>query len=251
MSHETGSPVRTRVDLSMNALTNPPAYPYLHGTYPALDDGSRAAPAPPLNTRQLGTTIIDSPFNPIHHERDNQASRELKEQREQREQREHIERGQREQSHSYDQPRHLPPIMFSPPPQVSIFALLATQNQNRNQKMSHRKTRTKANKRQRLESPHPSHQPSPQPAQASTPSASTPSAHPSAQPRPAPAIPANQIPPGGAPARKYLNEQVTPALLEGMKMLASTQPKEPLLALARFLEEWHEKERDVVMKDEA
>ncbi|KAI5820644.1 hypothetical protein BZA77DRAFT_274323 [Pyronema omphalodes] len=224
MSHETGSPVRTRVDLSMNALTNPPAYSYLHGTYPGLDDFSRASPAqppppsaPPLNTRQIGTTIIDSPFNPIHQERDNsQAAREFK----QRESREHIERGQREQNHSYDQPRHLPPIMFSPPPQ-------------------------------RLESPHPSHQPSPQPAQASTPSASTPSAHTSAQPRSTPAIPANQIPPGGAPARKYLNEQVTPALLEGMKMLASTQPKEPLLALARFLEEWHEKERDVVMKDEA
>lgn len=28
-------------------------------------------------------------------------------------------------------------------------------------------------------------------------------------------------------------------LLEGMKMLAREQPKEPLLALARFLEEMH------------
>ncbi|KAI5841525.1 hypothetical protein DFP73DRAFT_556068 [Morchella snyderi] len=49
----------------------------------------------------------------------------------------------------------------------------------------------------------------------------------------------NQIPPGGAPARRYLNENVTPVLLEGMKMLAREQPKEPLLALARWLEEQH------------
>jgi hypothetical protein len=78
------------------------------------------------------------------------------------------------------------------------------------------------------------------------------------QPSPTPA-PANQIPPGGAPARRYLNDNVTPVLLEGMKMLAREQPKEPLLALARFLEERHREEMqrgekkggDVKMEDAA
>jgi len=58
------------------------------------------------------------------------------------------------------------------------------------------------------------------------------------QPSPTP-LPVNQIPPGGAPARRYLNDNVTPALLEGMKMLARVQPKDPLLVLAKFLEEQH------------
>lgn len=58
------------------------------------------------------------------------------------------------------------------------------------------------------------------------------------QPSPNP-LPVNQIPPGGAPARRYLNDNVTPTLLEGMKMLARVQPKDPLLALAKFLEEQH------------
>ncbi|KAI5798800.1 hypothetical protein EDC01DRAFT_703998 [Geopyxis carbonaria] len=69
------------------------------------------------------------------------------------------------------------------------------------------------------------------------------------QPSPTP-VPANQIPPGGAPARKYLNEKVTPALLEGMKMLVREQPDDPLLALAKFLEERHrEMLDDVKMED--
>ena len=63
-------------------------------------------------------------------------------------------------------------------------------------------------------------------------------AAPAKQASPAP-LPVNQIPPGGAPARRYLNENVTPVLLEGMKMLAREQPKDPLLVLARFLEEQH------------
>lgn len=70
-----------------------------------------------------------------------------------------------------------------------------------------------------------------------------------ASPTPAPS---NQIPPGGAPARRYLNENVTPALLDGMKMLAREQPKEPLLALAKFLEDRHrqiQNEEDVRMDD--
>ena len=60
----------------------------------------------------------------------------------------------------------------------------------------------------------------------------------SKQPSPTP-LPVNQIPPGGAPARRYLNENVTPAVEEGMRMLARTQPKDPLLVLARFLEKQH------------
>jgi hypothetical protein len=70
------------------------------------------------------------------------------------------------------------------------------------------------------------------------------------QPSPTP-TPANQIPPGGAPARRFLNDNVTPALLEGMKMLAREQPKEPLLALAKFLEEKHQElqKDDVKMED--
>ncbi|KAI5846921.1 hypothetical protein BZA05DRAFT_341218 [Tricharina praecox] len=73
-------------------------------------------------------------------------------------------------------------------------------------------------------------------------------------PAPVPAVAAKQIPPGGAPARKFLNENVTPALLEGMTMLAREQPKEPLLALARFLEEKHKElasndDKDVKMED--
>ncbi|KAK1833831.1 putative dpy-30 domain-protein [Podospora conica] len=39
----------------------------------------------------------------------------------------------------------------------------------------------------------------------------------------------------GAPVRQYLNSKVTPALLEGMKMLAKEQPKDPLRALGEFL----------------
>ncbi|KAL7274704.1 COMPASS (complex proteins associated with Set1p) component [Rhizina undulata] len=76
--------------------------------------------------------------------------------------------------------------------------------------------------------------PAPSPAPAPQPSTATAAASPAA-------IPAtvNQIPPGGAPARRYLNDNVTPILLEGMKMLAREQPKDPLLVLAQFLEEKH------------
>lgn len=48
----------------------------------------------------------------------------------------------------------------------------------------------------------------------------------------------------------YLNDNVTPALLDGMRMLAREQPKEPLLVLAEFLRERHEElaKRDVKME---
>ncbi|EWC44939.1 hypothetical protein DRE_00998 [Drechslerella stenobrocha 248] len=39
----------------------------------------------------------------------------------------------------------------------------------------------------------------------------------------------------GAPVRQYLNEFVTPYLLEGMKILAKDQPSNPLETLGRYL----------------
>ncbi|KAF3904579.1 hypothetical protein ABW21_db0203245 [Orbilia brochopaga] len=39
----------------------------------------------------------------------------------------------------------------------------------------------------------------------------------------------------GAPVRQYLNEFVTPYLLEGMKILARDQPANPLETLGRYL----------------
>lgn len=39
----------------------------------------------------------------------------------------------------------------------------------------------------------------------------------------------------GAPVRQYLNEFVTPYLLEGMKIIARDQPANPLEALGRYL----------------
>ncbi|OQE26739.1 hypothetical protein PENSTE_c005G04900 [Penicillium steckii] len=44
-----------------------------------------------------------------------------------------------------------------------------------------------------------------------------------------------QVRPGGAPARVYLNEQVVPHLLEGMKTVAKDQPSNPLRVLGEFL----------------
>ncbi|EPY50519.1 dpy-30 domain-containing protein Sdc1 [Schizosaccharomyces cryophilus OY26] len=40
---------------------------------------------------------------------------------------------------------------------------------------------------------------------------------------------------GVAPSREYLNENVTPVLLEGMKMLARDRPENPLQVLGQFL----------------
>ncbi|KAK9479117.1 Dpy-30 motif-domain-containing protein [Lipomyces japonicus] len=40
---------------------------------------------------------------------------------------------------------------------------------------------------------------------------------------------------GGAPVRRYLNQQVTPVLLEGMKLIARERPDNPLEVLGRFL----------------
>ncbi|RPB19853.1 Dpy-30-domain-containing protein [Terfezia boudieri ATCC MYA-4762] len=51
----------------------------------------------------------------------------------------------------------------------------------------------------------------------------------------------NQIAPGGAPARQYINETVAPYLLEGMKMLVREQPPDPLRVLGEWLIEQHSK----------
>lgn len=40
---------------------------------------------------------------------------------------------------------------------------------------------------------------------------------------------------GGFPTRKYLNEKVTPTLLEGMRMIAVQKPEDPLKVLGQFL----------------
>ncbi|PKY05052.1 hypothetical protein P168DRAFT_318088 [Aspergillus campestris IBT 28561] len=45
----------------------------------------------------------------------------------------------------------------------------------------------------------------------------------------------NQVRPGGAPARVYMNEKIVPYLLEGMKGIAKEQPANPLRALGEFL----------------
>ena len=40
---------------------------------------------------------------------------------------------------------------------------------------------------------------------------------------------------GGSQVRRYLNEQVTPSLLAGMRQIAAEQPEDPLRALGEFL----------------
>ncbi|KAF2459830.1 putative COMPASS complex subunit Sdc1 [Lineolata rhizophorae] len=44
-----------------------------------------------------------------------------------------------------------------------------------------------------------------------------------------------QAMPHGSPTRVYLNTNVTPHLLEGMKLLAANEPEKPLKWLADFL----------------
>lgn len=40
---------------------------------------------------------------------------------------------------------------------------------------------------------------------------------------------------GGCATRKYLNEKVTPALLNGMRMIAVRKPEDPLKVLGEYL----------------
>ncbi|KAH6646372.1 hypothetical protein BKA67DRAFT_584082 [Truncatella angustata] len=56
----------------------------------------------------------------------------------------------------------------------------------------------------------------------------------SAHPDPGFTMP-SEAPPHGAPARQYLNSKVTGAVLEGMKLVAKEQPRDPLRVLGEFL----------------
>lgn len=53
---------------------------------------------------------------------------------------------------------------------------------------------------------------------------------------------------GGFPTRKYLNEKVTPTLLEGMRMIAVRKPEDPLKVLGQFLID-HSDEKTKVADD--
>ncbi|KAK3903675.1 hypothetical protein C8A05DRAFT_32578 [Staphylotrichum tortipilum] len=44
-----------------------------------------------------------------------------------------------------------------------------------------------------------------------------------------------EAPPHGAPVRQYINSKITGVLLEGMKIVAREQPKDPLRVLGEFL----------------
>ena len=46
---------------------------------------------------------------------------------------------------------------------------------------------------------------------------------------------------GGSQVRKYLNANVTPYLLQGMRQIANEQPQEPLKALGEYLIEMNTK----------
>ncbi|OAL07465.1 hypothetical protein IQ06DRAFT_289187 [Phaeosphaeriaceae sp. SRC1lsM3a] len=74
--------------------------------------------------------------------------------------------------------------------------------------------------------------PTPAPAvQPPPPASSRNSPHPSAPAQQAPTQPI----PHGSPTRVYLNQYVTPHLLEAMKHLATTEPEKPLKWLSEFL----------------
>ncbi|EON62095.1 hypothetical protein W97_01314 [Coniosporium apollinis CBS 100218] len=57
----------------------------------------------------------------------------------------------------------------------------------------------------------------------------------SPHPAAAPIAPPTQPTLHGSPTRVYLNQHVTPYLLEGMKRLAIEEPEKPLRWLAEFL----------------
>jgi len=81
--------------------------------------------------------------------------------------------------------------------------------------------------------------PSPIPARVGTPSRNvngndTNSRATSQHADPTPTMP-KEAPPHGAPTRQYLNSKVTGPLMDGMKLLAKEQPKDPLRALGEYL----------------
>ncbi|KAF2831436.1 hypothetical protein CC86DRAFT_366799 [Ophiobolus disseminans] len=84
--------------------------------------------------------------------------------------------------------------------------------------------------------------PTPQQEQPAVQAAPTPVPQPppvSSRNSPHPSAPAQQTPtqpvPHGSPTRVYLNQYVTPHLLEAMKHLATTEPDKPLKWLSEFL----------------
>lgn len=72
-------------------------------------------------------------------------------------------------------------------------------------------------------------------AAAATPTANTPRPG-SIPPPPVTARPDKPVAHGG-PTRQFLNQNITPHLLEGMKYLAVYEPEKPLLWLSEFLKE--------------
>ena len=70
----------------------------------------------------------------------------------------------------------------------------------------------------------------------STPPVSNTPARPASIPPPQSSRPEKPVPNGG-PTRQYLNQNLTPYLLEGMKYLAMHEPEKPLAWLAEFLME--------------
>ena len=60
------------------------------------------------------------------------------------------------------------------------------------------------------------------------------STRPSSQPPP-PFAPPDKPAAHGSPTRVYINQNVTPHLLEGMKYLAAYEPERPLKWLSEFL----------------
>ncbi|KIW07615.1 uncharacterized protein PV09_01565 [Verruconis gallopava] len=83
--------------------------------------------------------------------------------------------------------------------------------------------------------PHPSTIPS-APVNQTTSRPHTPAARGSPHPAPPVTVPPSQPNPHGSPVRVYLNQKVTPYLLEGMKQLAIEEPEKPLKWLAEYLE---------------
>lgn len=68
------------------------------------------------------------------------------------------------------------------------------------------------------------------------PASTTPSAPPTTSTSTIPPLPGKPVPHGG-PTRQYLNQNITPHLLEGMKYVAAYEPEKPLQWLSEFLAE--------------
>ncbi|EKD20731.1 dpy-30 domain-containing protein [Drepanopeziza brunnea f. sp. 'multigermtubi' MB_m1] len=85
----------------------------------------------------------------------------------------------------------------------------------------------------------PANAPSPIPARVGTPSRTTngtdvASRAPSQHPEPSSTVP-KEAPLHGAPVRQYMNSKVTGPVMDGMKVLAKEQPRDPLRVLGEYL----------------